>query len=61
MAKKLTAAQVNKLVKTASVAIRKLTIDKLDHKADSNVKMSIDGLAKLSQRVSTTVLLRPRR
>jgi len=58
MKKKLTRKQAHTLAMRAMTTIRNLMIDKLDHGAQSNVKMSIDGLSKLSQRVTTNVLLR---
>ena len=58
MAKKLTKRQAFKLVKQIGLATRKLMIDKLDHGTDSNVKMSVDALSKLSQRTTTNVLLK---
>ena len=58
MAKKLTKKQAFNLTKQVNIAIRKLMIDKLDHGTESNVKMSIDGLSKLSQRVAINTMLR---
>jgi len=58
MPKKLTKKQAFNLAKQVSTAVRKLMIDKLDHGTESNVKMSIDALSKLSQRVATNTMLR---
>jgi hypothetical protein len=56
--KKLTKKQAFNLAQRTSNNIRRLFIDKLDYGTESNVKMSIDALSKLSQRVTTQVLLR---
>ncbi len=60
MAKKLTAAQVRKLTTQLASAMRKLTIDKMDHGAESNVKMSMDRLVKFARDINTTAMLRRR-
>jgi len=56
--KKLTKKQAFNLTRQVNTAIRKLLIDKMDYGTDSNVKMSIDGLSKLSQRVAINTMLR---
>jgi len=60
MAKKLTAAQVRKLTTQLANAMRKLTIDKMDYGAESNVKMSMDRLVKFASGINTTAMLRRR-
>jgi len=56
--KKLTKKQAFDLVQRTNNNIRRLFIDKLDYGTESNVKMSIDALSKLSQRVTASVFLR---
>ena len=56
--KKLTKKQAFDLVQRTNNNIRRVFIDKLDYGTESNVKMSIDALSKLSQRVTASVFLR---
>ena len=58
MAKKLTATQVRKLTNAMNTSMRKLLNDKLDHGADSNVKMSVQGIVDTGKRIELNRMLR---